>query len=518
MTDAIQFTTEWFKDQISDLEAQNEITQSASTFDKVSDLIQLHKNSIGFNASIELLEALSNKGARRAAYLMGMLTSPNTSKINDGPSVLIHETTSLDFLNVALKGYIREESDESNSILADIYYLKGHFNYSRLFEDDDYKKAFMYFREACEYSKHEEPNGERELRNCSKFLVSIIVKTESPFKFSHDLLADVISQGCKSQDPWALEVHTTKERSIKAHIISSTDHRLSNVINYSSLNDTVYESVRDFLPPDRISAIEEQCLAESICELLWQEEPMLAALYISILISDYESKESYDQACSVAMKCHELGTHFNTAALRFANKMVNEPDYREDSIHIIKSLAKKSHPEALTNYGMILFQSENHEDAIPFLSKGLAHVTKVNCLDQHSTAKLHAILAECYMVTDTHKHRDAIFNHLRVSFNKGYLAAGINLAKLQGAYKKYHDARTTIGSVKASLKLAYKDNDSVNPFDDLDSISSAIKPLEIKIIKKIQSSEEENQRIISELGHKKPGAKIFVLNSNDTTH
>jgi hypothetical protein len=518
MTDAIQFTAEWFKDQISDLEAQNEITNNASTFDQVSDLIQLHKGSIGFNAFVELLELLSDKGARRAAYLLGMLTSPNTSKLNDGPSGLIHEETSLGFLNVSLKGYIKEESDESHSILADIYYLKGHFKYSRLIQHDDYKKAFMYFRETCEYSKHEEPNKERELRDCSKFLVSIIVKTESPFEFSHDLLSDIISNGCRSKDAWALEVHTAKERNIKEHIISSTDHRLSNVINYSSLNDAVYESVRDFLPPDKINAIEEQCLAESICEALWEEEPMLAALYISILISDYESKDSYDKALTVARRCHALGTHYNTAALRFANQMVNDPDYREDSIDIIKNLAKKSHPEALTNYGMILFQSEKHEEAIPFLSKGLAHVTKVDCLDHHSTAKLHAILAECYMVKNTHKHRDAIYNHLRVSFNKGYLSAGVNLAKLQGAYKKYYDARTTVGSIKASLKLAYKDNDSVNPFDDLDSISNAIKSLEIKIIKKIQSSEEENQRIISELGHKKPGAKIFVFNSNETIH
>ena len=518
MTNTVKFTTEWFKNHISYLEEQHETTKNSSTYDKVSDLIKLHKDAIGFNAFVELLELLSSKGARRASYRLGMLTSPHTNKPNDEPHGIIHEETSLDFLSIALKGYIKDESNESHSILADIYYLKGCFQYSRLIKQDDYKKAFMYFREAYEYSRHEEPHEESELRDFSKFLVSIIVKAESPFKFSHELLGEIINNGYKSKDAWAMHVYKIKERNIKEHIISSTNHRLSKVIDYSNLNDHVYESIIDFLPPEKINAIEEQCLAESICEVMWEEEPMLAALYITILISDYESKESYDLACTVAMKCHKLGTRYNTAALRFANQMVNEPDYREDSIHIIKNLAKKSHPEALTNYGMILFQSELHEEAIPFLSKGLEYVTKENCLDQHSTARLHAILAECHMATNTQKYKDVIFRNLRISFNKGYLSAGINLVKLYGAHKKYHEAKNTLGSVKASLKLAYKDKDSVNPFDHLDLISSEVRTLEIKIIKKIQSSEKENKRISTRLSHESPGAKIFVINSDDTTH
>lgn len=518
MTEADKFTTLWFKNHISYIEAQDQITKNPSLFDKVSDLVRIHKTSIGFNDFVELLELLSSKGARKASYIMGMLTSPHTNKANDGPSAIIHEETSLSFLNIALKGYKNEETDHSHSILSDIYYLKGCFQYSRLITQDDYKNAFMDFRESYEYSEHEDPNKDRDLRDVSKFLVSIIVKVESPFDFSYELLSDIINNGHKGKDLWALKVYKIKEKHIKDHIISTTNKRLSQIIDYSNLNDAVYEGIRDFLPQEKINAIEEQCLAESICEVLWEEEPMLAALYITILISNHDSKETYDKALTVAIECYRLEGHYNTAALIFANKMVNEPDYREDSIHIIKNLAKKSHPEALTNYGMILFQTEQHKEAIPFLSKGLEHVTKVDCLDQHSTARLHAILAECLMVTDTQKHKGIILKNLRISLNKGCLSAGINLAKLQGAYKNYHEAKTTLDSVKASLKLAYRDKESVNPFDDLESISRAIKPLEVKIIKKIQSSEEENQRIVSELGHKKPGAKIFVIKSNDTTH
>lgn len=483
--------------------------------------IMLKASEYDDSTKIQILESLSNYGCYYAKYLLGKTLSPHKEQDNDSTSPITHAESSLKLLKEAESYYsgVMEDSeshwlafkDKHKTLMADIYFHISKAIQSNLTNKESFVESFNYLDKSISFGRSD----------ACEDIVRLVTKPDSPFDFSYELLIKVLNRASSNNDEWAkgaLHKKSIYEQEIRRMYIINRLKRSG--ISEDTDKDIVVD-LAETLSTRREKEIEETSLATALCDLLWQKEPMMADLYITILTSDYDTKESHRKAMDIAQYCRELGGKFNFASLSAANFLINQSEYQKESLKIIKDLAVEGHPDAFLNYGMNLYNSDKFSIAIKYLKRGLNYLNGQKRIDIDSVSRINSIIAECYVRTDVKENKERIIHHLNTAFNQGYITAGVNLAKFHAVNKDLRKSRYILNSVKKQCELVTANNrDNSHPFDNIEAILDWASQFESKIHMRLEMSLKVNKKILDKEGSERARSspELHLVKGNSTKH
>lgn len=483
--------------------------------------MMLQSSKYDESTKIQLLESMSNHGCNYAKYLLGKTLSPYKEQDTDSQNSITHVDSSLKLLKDAEAYYTKVMDDKDShwlafkekheTLMADIYFHISKAIQSNLINKESFVESFNYLDKSISHGRSD----------AAEDMVRLVTKPDSPFDFSYELLIKVLNRASCNNDEWAktaLKKKTIYEQEIRRMYIINRLKRSG--ISEETDKDIVID-LAETLSPNREKEIEETSLATALCDLLWQKEPMMADLYITILTSDYDTKESHRKAMDIAQYCRDLGGKFNFASLSAANFLINQSEYQRDSLKIIKDLAVEGHPDAFLNYGMNLYNSDKFSLAIKYLKRGLNYLNGQKRIDIDSVSRINSIIAECYVRTDVKEHKDKIIHHLNVAFNQGYISAGVNLSKFHAVNKDLRKSRYILNAVKKQCELvSANDRDDSHPFDNIEAILEWANQFESKIHMRLEMSLKVNKQILDKEGSQraKGAPELHLVKGNSTKH
>ena len=453
----------------------------------------------------------SDSGCFNASYDLGLYFSPSdqttfpTSTLKDSQVALYFlELSHRQYVKYCILNDIHEEDHSSKVFSYQLTNIHRQIAYNILELDDNsrgLKAALDHLKRSIDLGS----NSSTE----AYFLIKFHRNLDESIDSRVDL--DILKQAAEQLDPFAIKVLSDLKEIIAKQFSNTVSDKMER---FGFRNKTVnidYHSVIDSLTISAANEIENSCFAEALAKNLWKSSAIAAHLCLTILIP-YGDANSLNLACEIAETSLKSGGDYNHAALYFANEMISNEKYRNTSINIIKTLAENGFEYAYLNYGMILYSKKRYESAIHFMSKGISVLNKNHLQNDPSarinndpSARINSIIAECYLKISPTRNKNQVFKFLGLSFEQGYITAGLNLSKFYAALENYKESIAWLSKVDLALT---KYNKADNPLDRKPLLEASLNKFKTRLAKKLSLED------LSSL-YKNEKSKLHIVKSSE---